>query len=79
MVATYQKNIKPFGLTLQDLKNIELDALPVYGDRYVQSKMKIYSDKVYANFGGLDVPEDGAQCFGHILLIYYLFMATNIT
>ena len=56
-----------------------MDALPVYGDRYVQSKMKIYSDKVYANFGGLDVPEDGAQYFGHILLIYYLFMATNIT
>ena len=40
------------------LKNVELNALLVYDDRYIQTKIRTYGDKVYTNFRGLNVPED---------------------
>ena len=42
------------------LKN-ELDALPVYDDRYIKIKIRKYDNKVQTNFQGLHVPEDGVE------------------
>ena len=42
---------------IEDLKNIELNALPVYDDRYIKSKIRTYDDKVYTNFHDLNVLE----------------------
>ena len=47
---------------IEDLRNIELNALPVYDDRYIKTKIRTYSDKVYTNFRGLNVPEDDIEC-----------------
>ena len=47
---------------IEDLKNIELNALPVYDDRYIKTKIRTYGDKVYTNFRGLNVPEDDIEC-----------------
>ena len=47
---------------MDDLKNIELDTLPVYDDRYKINKIRMYGDKVYTNICGLDVPEDSVEC-----------------
>ena len=44
----------------------------------IKSKIRTYGDKVYTNFRGLDVPEDGVECKS-FLLILYLFMKTNIS
>ena len=46
----------------EDLKNIELNALPVYDDRYITIKIKTYRDKVYIYFCGLNMPEDDIEC-----------------
>ena len=35
--------------TIEDLKKIELNALPVYDNRYIKTKGRAYGDKVYAN------------------------------
>ena len=43
---------------IEDLKNIKLNALPVYADRYIKTRIRTYSDAVYANYRGLNVPED---------------------
>ena len=43
---------------IEDLKNNELNAslcLIVYDDRYIKTKIRTYSDKVYTNFRGLIV------------------------
>ena len=40
---------------IEDLKNIKLNALLVYDDRYTKNKISTYSDKVYTNFRGLNV------------------------
>ena len=39
-----------------------MNALLVYDDRYIKTKIRTYSDKVYTNFCGLNVPEDDIEC-----------------
>ena len=39
---------------IDDLKNIDLNALPVYDDRYIKLKIRIFGDKVYTNFCALN-------------------------
>ena len=45
----------------EDIKNIKFNALPVYDNRYIKTKIRKYYDKVYTNFHGLNVPEDDAE------------------
>ena len=40
----------------EDVKNIKLDALPVYDHKYIKTKMRTYDDKVQTNFYDLNVP-----------------------
>ena len=47
---------------IENLKNIELNALPVYDDRYIKKKLKTFGDKVYTNFRGLNVAEGDIEC-----------------
>ena len=39
-----------------------MNSLPVYDDRYIETKIRTYGDKVYINFRGLNVSEDGVEC-----------------
>ena len=47
---------------IENFKNVELDALPVYDDKYIKTKTRAFGDKVYTNFSGLNVPEDNMEC-----------------
>ena len=47
---------------IEDLKKIELNALPVYDDRYIKINSRTYDVKVYTNFYNLNVPEDDIEC-----------------
>ena len=47
---------------IDDLKNIKLNALPVYDYKYIKTKIRTFGDKVYANFRGLNVAEDDIEC-----------------
>ena len=47
---------------IENLKNIELNALPVYDDRHIKIKIRTYGDKIYANFRDLNVSEDDTEC-----------------
>ena len=44
------------------MQNIDLNASPVYDDRYIKTKIRRYSNKGYSNFQILNVPEDGVEC-----------------
>ena len=46
---------------IEDLKSIELNALPVYDGRHIKTKIRIYYDKFYTNFCGLNVPGDDTE------------------
>ena len=47
---------------VEDLKNIKLNALPVYDNSYIKTKIRPFGDKVYINFRDLNVPEDNIEC-----------------
>ena len=47
---------------IEDMKNIELNALLVYENRYIKTKIRTYGDKVYINFHDLYAPEDDKEC-----------------
>ena len=47
---------------IENLKNIELNALPVYDNRYMKTEIRTQCDNVYINFLGLNVPEDDKAC-----------------
>ena len=66
---------------IQNLKNIELNALPVYDYRYIKTKIRTYGNKVYTNFRGLNVPEDDIEFESFtIISIDFLFVyKKNIT
>ena len=49
---------KAIWVKTEDLKNIKLNALPVYDDKYVKTKIRTYGSEVYTNFRVLNVPED---------------------
>ena len=53
---------KTIWIKIEDLKNIELNALPVYDDRYLKKKIRTYYDKIYTNFHNLNLPEDDIEC-----------------
>ena len=56
------RKCKAIWTKVEDLKNIELNAIPVYDDRYRKTKIRTYVDKVYTNFRGLNEPKDDTEC-----------------
>ena len=46
---------------IDNLRNIELNTLPVYDDRYIKTKIRTYGDKVYTLFCALNVPDCGVE------------------
>ena len=55
-------------ISTTDLRNIESDALPIYDDRYLKTKITTYGEKVYTNFCGVNVSEDGVECESFTLI-----------
>ena len=59
----------------EDLKNIALNALPIYHDRYIKTKIRIYDNKIYTNFCGLNSQKmiQNVNLLLSFLLILYLY------
>ena len=61
----YEKLLEKYRIIctkIQELKNIKLNALPVYDDRYIKTKTRTCGNKACTNFRGLNVPEDDIEC-----------------
>ena len=46
---------------IENLKNIELNILPIYDDRYIKTILRTEVDNVYTNFRVLNVPENDIE------------------
>ena len=55
---------------------IKLNALSIYDNRYVKSKIRIYSDKFYTNFRGFNVPEDDIEYESFIVILFILYLSS---
>ena len=45
-----------------DRKNTKPNALPVHDIRYINNKIRTYSDQVHTNFCGLSMPDNKVEC-----------------
>ena len=52
---------KTIWIKTEELKNVELNTLSVYGKRYIKAKIRTDVDKVDINFYGLNMPEDNVE------------------
>ena len=63
---------------IEDLKKFELDALPVYNDRYTKTKIRLHGDKLYTSFRSLNVPENSVEYKSFtVISIGYLLVYDN--
>ena len=57
---------------ISNLMNIEFNSKPVYGDndKYINTKTKLYGDKINTNFQGKKIPKENAsfKCLSLIML-----------
>ena len=53
---------------IEDIKNINVNALPVYDDRYIKTKIGSFVGKVYTNFRGLNPPQDDIKIQSFIVV-----------
>ena len=59
-------------------KNIKLNTLAVYDDKYIKTKIRTFVDKVCTNLRGLNVPEDDIECRYFIVIsIAFLLVYEN--
>ena len=45
-----------------------MNALPIYDDRYIKTKIRTYGNQVYTNFRGLNVSENDIECEPFIVI-----------
>ena len=62
------EKFKAIWTKIEHLKKIELNALPVYYDRCIKTKIRTYGHKINNNFGGLHVPKGNIE-WGSFTLI----------
>ena len=62
---------------IEDLKNIKLNALQVYDNRYIKTKIRTYDDKNYINFRGINVPEDDRECESFVVICIDFLLVYN--
>ena len=62
------KKYKAISINIEDFKNIESNAVPVYDEIYIKTKIRTYGDKVYTNFPGLNVVENDIECESFTLI-----------
>ena len=74
------KKYKTISTKLEDLKNTELDTLPVCIDRYLKTKIRRYGDEVYTNFRSLNAAENGIECkfFWQLFPLAFYFVSKTI-
>ena len=61
------------------MKNIELNALLFYYNRYIKTKIRKCHDKVYTNFIGLHVPKDDIESDLFTVFSTYSLLVYNKT
>ena len=61
------------------MKDFELDTLLFYNDRYIKTKIKTYSNKVYINLHGLNVAENGVECESFTVISIESLLVYDIT
>ena len=58
----YQKKYSEIWNKVKSLIKEEFNSEPVYNDKYIKTKKKIYNDRVYTNFQHNKIPKGNEYC-----------------
>ena len=56
------KNYNQIWEKIESLTSIYFESKPVYGDKYIKTKIKIHKDSLFANFHNKKIPKEDAPC-----------------
>ena len=62
MIKKYLKKYLDIWDKTTGLIKKEFNSKPVYDDKYIKTKMKIYNNRVYTNFQHNKIPKDNEYC-----------------
>ena len=63
---------------ISNLLKTGFDSEPVYNDKYIKSKIKIYNNRVYTNFQYNKIPKDDEYCtFLSVILLDSIFVNSD--
>ena len=63
---------------IKSLIKKELNSEPVYNDKYIKTRIKIYNDEVYTNFQYNKIPKDNEYCAClSVILLDSIFVNSN--
>ena len=62
------ETFKSTWIKIEDLQNIEMNALSVYDVIYIKPKIRIYGGNIYINFRGLNVSYNVVECECFIII-----------
>ena len=69
---------KTVWVKIEVLKNVELNAAPIYADGYIKTKIRTCSDNFYTKFCRLNVTEDAVECESFKIISFdYLLVYDN--
>ena len=76
-----EKFLKKYLKIWNKIKNLiktELNSEPVYNDKYIKTKIKIYNNKVHTNFQHNKIPKDNDYCAClSVILLDSIFVNSN--
>ena len=63
---------------IKSLIKKEFNSEPVYNDKYIKTKIKIYNNKVYTNFQHNKIPKDNEYCaYLFVILLDSIFVNSD--
>ena len=81
LLVNNKKVFKKYSDICNKIKSLikkEFNSEPVYNDRYIKTKIKIYNDRVYTNFQHNKMPKDNEYCPGlSVILLDSIFVNSN--
>ena len=60
-MMNFQRNIMKFGKRAKNSIKKEFDSEPVYNEKYLKAKIKLYDGKINTNFHNNKIPKEGSQ------------------
>ena len=76
----YEKILKKYLKIWNKIKSLakkELNSEPVYKDKYIKSKIKIYNGRVHTNFQHNKIPKDNENCACSSVILFLLIQTKN--
>ena len=75
----FLKNHNAIWEKIEKLLNIDFESKPVYGNKYIKTKIKVYENSIVTNFHNKKIPKEKAPCKCLSIIMRNLVIKANNT